>query len=69
MQHLLSPWPITVKVAADYFVTVWGISKNNYIVSFVGEIILLESPTIASEENIEAELPLLYVQHRENDKK
>ena len=53
----LSPWPMTVEVAANTFVTVTGISGNSYIINgYLG----YESPSIANETNVEAELPILW---------
>jgi hypothetical protein len=56
----ISPWPMTVSVAPDTLVTVTGISGNSYVIDgFIG----LESPTIANEANVEAELPALWASH------
>lgn len=53
----LSPWPMTVTVAPDVHVIVSGISGNSYIVNgYIG----LESPTVANDANVEAELPALW---------
>ena len=47
---------MTVEVAPDEFVVVEGISGNSYVIGSRG----LESPTTASAENVEAELPALW---------
>ena len=54
----LSPWPMTVEVDTDVFVNVTGISANSYVID--GRI-GIESLTIASEANVEAELPELWL--------
>ena len=59
----LSPWPITVEVDTDVFVTVTGISGNSYVID--GRI-GIESLTTASETNVEAELPELWLVHTLN---
>ena len=56
----LSPWPMTVEVDTDVFVNVTGISANSYVID--GRI-GIESLTIASEANVEAELPELWLVH------
>lgn len=56
----LSPWPITVTVAQDVYVTVTGISGNSYVVN---NRIGLVSPTVANEDNVDAELPSLWAEH------
>ena len=48
---------MTVEAAPTVFVTVSGISGNSYVI-YGG--IGLESPTLANEANVEAELPALY---------
>lgn len=47
---------MTVTVAPDVHINVEGISGNSYVFGSVG----LESPTLANEANVEAELPALY---------
>jgi hypothetical protein len=63
MNEELSPWPITVSVAQDVFVTVTGVSSNSYVVN---NRIGLESPTTACEENVELELPALWQSYQAN---
>ena len=48
---------MTVEAAPTVFVTVSGISANSYVIDGgIG----LESPTLANDANVEAELPALY---------
>jgi len=61
IEEIISPWPMTVTVAPDTHVNVTGISANSYVVNGgLG----LESPTTASEANVEAELPALWAEHK-----
>lgn len=61
----LSPWPMTVTVAPDVLVVVTGLSGNCYVITDEGRAIGLESPTVASETSVEAELPALYAAFKE----
>ena len=56
---LISPWPMSVTVSTNPLVviSVTGISGNSYVLQ--GGIGLV-SPTTASAENVEAELPILW---------
>ena len=56
----LSPWPMTVEVDTDVFVTVTGVSGNSYVID--GRI-GIESLSTANETNVEAELPELWLVH------
>ena len=58
----LSPWPMSVTVSTEpeVIVTVTGISGNSYVVVHEGAAIGFVSPTTASEDNVEAELPVLW---------
>ena len=56
----LSPWPMTVEVDTDVFVTVTGVSANSYVID---GLIGIESLTTANELNVEAELPELWLVH------
>jgi hypothetical protein len=51
---------MTVEVDTDVYVNVTGISANSYVID--GRI-GIESLTIASEANVEAELPELWLVH------
>lgn len=54
-------WPIIVEVDTGVFVNVTGVSANSYVVD--GRI-GIESLTIANEDNVEAELPELWLVHQ-----
>jgi hypothetical protein len=58
----LSPWPMSVTVSTEpeVIVTVTGISGNSYVVLRDGAAIGFVSPTTASEDNVEDELPVLW---------
>lgn len=53
----ISPWPMTVEAAPDVYVNVVGVSGNSYVIDGGYG---LESPTVANDQNVEAELPALY---------
>jgi hypothetical protein len=58
----LSPWPMSVTVSTEpeVIVTVTGISGNSYVVLRDGAAIGFVSHTTANEDNVEAELPILW---------
>jgi len=58
----ISPWPMSVTVSTEpeAIVSVTGISGNSYVFNYDGAGIGLVSPTVANEDNAEAELPALF---------
>ena len=51
---------VTVSATPEIIVSVTGISGNSYVLSYEGAAIGLVSPTVANEDNAEAELPALF---------
>jgi hypothetical protein len=51
---------VTVSTTPEVIVSVAGISGNSYVVNHDGAAIGFVSPTTANEDNVEAELPILW---------
>ena len=63
----LSPWPmsVTVSTTPEIILVVTGVSGNSYVLDYDGAAIGLVSPTVANEDNAEAELPALFATFKE----